>query len=428
MILLSTLPISAGATILSKNYIDVRFKVEKLTAYSSAQNAALDELYFYNPDTLKTVNVIDAYDTVQTLNEMTYDDDNDYFDGQMGIFYNYSPYDIYVSLAYDNWKYYTTFVVPGGSEKAPGVYELGASGPSGTFFNGVDTSQNEMYIYVSDVEPPVLNSQFVNEGCVTFYAKLPHGENVPLGTVRPPEGHTGSYQFVYSKVMGSFQLDDWQLAALEGYEINSALFDVGQTFIIQDDEIYEIFIPYIVNESSARTIRFELYDENYNFIKVETVKVSNTATTCSTPLYGDCDTFPYVVDIDLSKPNSEVQVFKCYVFNVLEKMLDSYDKGYKDGFSLGQAAGSGDGESWQEGYDQGLKDGLSQNSLTAEQIQHYTKDYNAITAFFDGLFGWMKDMFFDVGEGIQYKGVKAIDIVSSVVIIAVVIWGYKVIF
>lgn len=268
----------------------------------------------------------------------------------------------------------------------------------------------------------------INSGFISFYAQLPDGQVVPLGQVKPPENHVGAYTFVYSDVMRSFVLEDYAVEALEGYEINYSLFDINTSYTIYTDTGDEIFIPYQVAESSARTLRFELYDVYGTFLEAKIVKVANSALTCNTPIYGEYDTFPYSVDVDLTKPLDEVQVFMCYVVDVSGVMNDSYDRGYKDGLAFGQASAPDAGAAWQEGYDEGLADGLKQNKLTAEQIQHYTKDYNAITAFFDGLFGWMKNMFFDLGNGIQYKGVKAIDIVSSVIIISVVIWGYKTIF
>ena len=358
-----------------------------------------------------------------------------YYDGvyedRTVYIYNPSYYEFYFDLCIPGGDMLTTRArIPAASSDGPGVlilnlgddlsYNVGVPAVSCWF----KTSMPPVYVGMPDSGSDPIPDY--NTGVINFFAELPSGENVSLGSVTPPDNHTGSYSFTYASVMNSFQLDDWQLQALAGYQI-SPDFDLNSSYVINND-VAEIRIPYVVSDASARTLRFELCDVFGTVVHVDQIKVSYNLLVCNTPIYGDYTTFPYSVDIDVSLSTDQVQVFKCYIVDETKIMTDSYDRGYKDGFALGEASAPDVGDAWQDGYDNGLFDGLCQNKLTASQIQKYTKDYNAITAFFDGMFGWMKDMIFEIGDGIQFKGIKAIDIFSSVIIIAVVIWGYKTLF
>lgn len=374
-----------------------------------------------------------GYHLASSLSEVTWTID-DY--SKSLTFYNMTSYIFTIHFADSSWNNIGSVIVSAGS-----VYnESVVSVPSSMFHN-----YDFVYVYYQAASPPSpdLNLNGIpdssegyvppedvnyNTGIVNFFAELPSGENVPLGSVQPPENWVGAYSFQYSSVMGTFKYDEFVISALSGYELDTDYFDVAKIIVIPDDEVITIYVPYRVLISGARTLRFELYDENDRLVYYETVKVSSSTTTCNTPLYKSYDTYPLFVNIDMSKPVTEPQIFKCFVIDILSIKNKSYNDGYNSGLSVGELNSLSVQQAWQEGYDVGIAEGLSQNSLTQAQIRKYTSDYNAFTGIFQGIYEFVRDTFFTIGDGISYRGVSLLDILSLLIILAVVIWGYKTVF
>lgn len=122
----------------------------------------------------------------------------------------------------------------------------------------------------------------------------------------------------------------------------------------------------------------------------------------------------YIHDIN------DLAIFPVYLFTYDEynRYFEGYDSGqadaYKDIFAIKE-------EQYNLGYSAGLNDGLKQNKLTYSQMQEIRSEYNVFTAFFDGIFSGLLNLWNTVTNGISFGGVTVNTVISSMLVIFVVV-------
>lgn len=324
-----------------------------------------------------------------------------------------------VVFGFDNWTGLTIFYnFVDSSGKVVYTHEAVASG-YGTI--------NTTYVYASDlpstgtytVVPSSGGIPYSSSvtGTITFYASLPDGASVLLVDISAADSGIvgGAYEITPDFFPEVFK------------PVNGCLpTDMNQRWYICDKNSRTVYVAYsAVGDGRFLTINY--YDKYGDFLTSRNIEISQEGATLLIPPLGTYDVIPQKYYYRSGTNNITLTVY-CDDFDTSGAYDSGYaagsDAGYDLGYDLGYKDGiSGSEDSYALGYGKGLRDGLMQNSLTADQFNDITEDYNAITGFFDGMWSWMKNLFDTVTEGVGFGGVTVGTVIWTLVIIAVVTFG-----
>ena len=358
VILLSTFPISAGATVSqSQGYIDIRPQVQGFSSWTAAQTAAVENLQIY-------VNYFGKFYTLGSSYGMdfaltTKSSSGEYL-GNYGYILNTAPYEIILSFATDDWTWYCDIVIPAGTERVPSQYVLSLD----TFSRPIKDGCKYLILYSAEINRPIASTEKTNTSSMRFYAKFPDGTTQLTHTVTPPSGHVGLYSFKYSDVQ------NYVTPTFDGYVLKGDA-HIPSIFYISPDGDSEYVFEYTYIPGSTRTVHIKYLDEWSNILYTETIYVPLTMHYYTLPGYQHYRCFPGAVDIDLNLMEQTVKVW-CLDYGEITDIAreNGYKKGYEEASQEFQIKLE---TNYSEGYEAGYKKGISQNVLLQEQIDSVKK-------------------------------------------------------
>lgn len=206
---------------------------------------------------------------------------------------------------------------------------------------------------------------------------------------------------------------------VDGY---AAVWSLSPEIITVDPDKVNTYTIKYVDLAADKKIVIYYYDQDSKLIKPMTYYVNSNASDFTVPQLSPYVSIPYKLDLI---EGVMTETFNVYCIDFSQAYDAAYQKGYDDALTFKQEEMDA---LLKEAFDKGKNEGLSQNHITNAQKEKLLKDYNVITAFFDGLFTGLLNAASYLFEGISFGGITLGSVISAITVAIVVGFVIKKVF